>query len=727
MVVAFIGCCHPEGEPDGSVGFMLTQSEIFEKAQTTAGTPIYNRHQHHLGAIGRIAKSWSENGKLMVAGVINGNTSLSKKICEGLLNGTIKGLSLGIIHGVLKNNSGKCTNILWRDIVDVSVCNEGDLPGTYITTVAAKRAVEKAIEDGKTDQSCFSPFPSFYHREQQQANDLTKTHSLATEQQQRRPHHQLTTGPFSPCVCVCVCVRERKQISPPPHFLLVTHVLTAARTLPNTNATTTTTMSDAPVLQQQQAGAGAPSGQASADAPQGQKRPRDAYPPPNIPQGLMNAARPPTTMQQTMIDPAVLAANAALRKEQGLGEPTSKKSKVADTTNGPEAAKQQQQNAKGTPEEAPDAGEPVSLTKQELVELLKARAERDENQKQMEILRKEYKQMQDKNKEWHDGARLIFGANADAATLRAQFNRENQERCKMAREKVKEALKTGKEVKKLLQNAGKTPSTGLVDGLQRLEHFYKNPDQLLKKRCRDDVLNLVGLLGDYNQARVVTVASKNKTEAQLEADLQTTQARYKELSDKHELKKIADGGQCPPTTTDAGRMAQQQQQQQRLPPVPSGKTGSGYSHGWTFSDQQDSQPYQQQKDCWTNSQSFQQTQEVMTTASSGGGKDRFSAFYANSASSVPMSKIDPGPPLQRPPQTVGAPILPFDTSYQMPVGDQTAEYERRLRERLKFSSGQGRLNIPTFVGKQYGTGSDLPDIWRSDDQFTFGRGKPLME
>ena len=367
------------------------------------------------------------------------------------------------------------------------------------------------------------------------------------------------------------------------------------------------------------------------------------------------------------------------------------------------------------------------------MELLKAKAERDENQKQLEIMRKEFKQEQDKNKEWHDGARLIFGAKADAASLREQFNRANQERANLAQGKVKEALKTGKEVKKLLQNAGKTPSTGLVDGLQRLDHYNKNPNQLLKKGCRDDVLNLVGWLDDYNQARMLTVASKNKTAAQLEADLQTTQARYKELSDKHELKKIADGGQCPPTTMDAGRMAQQQQQQQqqqRLPPVPSGKTGSGYSHGWTFSDQQDAQPYQQQKDCWTNSQSFQQTQEVMTTASSGGaggGRDRFSAFYANSASSVPMSKIDPGPPLQRPPPSIGAAILPFDTVYQIPVADQTAEYERRLRQRLKFSSGQGRLNIPAFVGKQYGTGSDLPDIWRSDDQFTFGRGKPLME
>lgn len=208
MVVAFVGCCHPEGEPDGSVGFMLTQSEIIDKAQTTTGTPIYNRHQHHLGPIGRIAKSWSENGKLMVAGVINEKPGFSKKICEGIRSGVIKGLSLGIIHGVLKNNSGKCTNILWRDIVDVSVCEEGDLPGTHIMTVAAKRAVEKAIEDVRTGQPCFSPFPSFYDREQQ-VNNLTKTHNLATESE-RPPHPQLTTGAFL-FFSVCVCVREREE------------------------------------------------------------------------------------------------------------------------------------------------------------------------------------------------------------------------------------------------------------------------------------------------------------------------------------------------------------------------------------------------------------------------------------------------------------------------------------------------------------------------------------
>ena len=118
----------------------------------------------------------------------------------------------------------------------------------------------------------------------------------------------------------------------------------------------------------------------------------------------------------------------------------------------------------------------------------------------------------------------------------------------------------------------------------------------------------------------------------------------------------------------------------------------------------------------------------MTTASGGGaGTDRFSAFYANSTSSVPMSKIDPGPPLQRPPPSITAPILPFDTIYQAPVADQTAQYEQHLRQRLKFTSGgQGRLNIPGFVGKEYGAGTDLPDKWRPDDQYTFGRGKPMM-
>lgn len=156
MVVAFVGCCHPKGDPDGSVGFSFTEREIPEHCKSTKGVPVYLTHKHHLGPVGRVAKAWQENGKMLVAGVIYDSTPAGKEASKGLLSGALRGLSLGVIHGIMKNNSGKCTSILWREIVDVSVCEEGDLPGTLIMTVAAKEAVEKVISESH------SPYAAFY-------------------------------------------------------------------------------------------------------------------------------------------------------------------------------------------------------------------------------------------------------------------------------------------------------------------------------------------------------------------------------------------------------------------------------------------------------------------------------------------------------------------------------------------------------------------------------------
>ena len=146
MVVAFIGCCNPPGEPDGTVGFLFTKKEIPTYSKTLKDKPIYLNHKHDLGPVGRIAKSWVENGKMMVAGVIHTKSLPAKIAADGVLKGILKGLSLGTIHTVLKNNSGKCTDVLWREIVDVTVCEEGDLPGTHILTMAAKHQQQTKVE-----------------------------------------------------------------------------------------------------------------------------------------------------------------------------------------------------------------------------------------------------------------------------------------------------------------------------------------------------------------------------------------------------------------------------------------------------------------------------------------------------------------------------------------------------------------------------------------------------
>lgn len=220
MVVAFVGCCHPEGDPNGSVSFNFTEREIPEHCKTTINVPVYLTHKHDLGPVGRIAKAWLENGKMMVAGIIRDNTPAGKIASEGVLNGELKGLSLAVIHGMLKNNSGKTTEILWKKIIDVSVCEEGDLPGTLIMTVAAKEAVGRVIENEKTGQpEVFSPYASFY-APRKQVDDLTKGSNL--DQSTQGPRTYSTTPPPAPlsggsfcrflccfCLCcVCVCGKE---------------------------------------------------------------------------------------------------------------------------------------------------------------------------------------------------------------------------------------------------------------------------------------------------------------------------------------------------------------------------------------------------------------------------------------------------------------------------------------------------------------------------------------
>lgn len=168
MVVAFVGICHPEGEPDGTVSFSFTKREIPKHCKTTINVPVYLKHKHDLGPVGRIVKAWMEKGKMLVAGLIQEDSLPGRAAKKGIKSGILKGLSLGVIHGVLKNNSGKCTDILWREIVDVSVCEEGDLPGTRILTWASKEAVDRPLKDDRTVQpNSLSPYASFYGLQKQ--------------------------------------------------------------------------------------------------------------------------------------------------------------------------------------------------------------------------------------------------------------------------------------------------------------------------------------------------------------------------------------------------------------------------------------------------------------------------------------------------------------------------------------------------------------------------------
>ncbi len=459
-----------------------------------------------------------------------------------------------------------------------------------------------------------------------------------------------------------------------------------------------------------------------------EKRAREMPPPPNIPAGLRQAALPPSQAQRSMIDPRAQANNEALRQQQQqqqqdlLGQPPAKKARTELPPAGSEAA------AEKSKQEAEEKQEPVPLDRKEYVNLLKAKAEAEDLAKKMLAMQEENKVLKEKNQGWQTAAALSLGNNADSASLREQYNLANEERASAAQIKVKEALKTGKEVKKLLQAAGKTPSPGTLDGLRRLEEYNKNPRQLLNKKCREDVMSLTGWLNDYNQARMLTVASKSKATAQLEAQLQTTQARYKDLEEQRELKNIGNGAPQYSNTSHSSfnrtGLPMHQQQQQQQPPPPKIPVPTQQQPPRHQQQQPQFQDYPAQ-DCWANAQNFQQQQQVMTTASGGSPGDaeqRYSSFY--SKSSIPMSKSDPGPPLRRPPSNIKMNFTPFDTFYRAPISEEASQYGARLSQRFSIGTGQGIFTLPALCGKEYPkVGVELPNKWRPDDQFTFSRGR----
>lgn len=499
----------------------------------------------------------------------------------------------------------------------------------------------------------------------------------------------------------------------------------------------------------------------------GDKRPRDdGPPPPTIPFGLRLNASTPTNAQQSMIDPLVHAANEALKRELLLqqqamaaaaaaqgGEPAAKKLKTDDKPVSNDAAALEAQKKKDM-DPSSDNNQPVPMTKKEYTELLKFQAENEEKTKRLQALEKQLAQQEEKIKEWSSAASESFGPGADAKSLREKVNQENEAQAKQAHGKVREALKMGKEIKKALSESGHTPSKGFVNNFEILSGYNKNPESLLKKPCRDEVVGIVDMLSDFNVARVTTMASKAKATAQLEVQLDTTQRRLKELADLEELRKIGDAGryQTPAPSYSSSAMTTASKslgQESRRSDAQTFDERSNEQpkqslqmYSW-FSDS-DSQPIrtpinENPKDCWANAHQYNSTnstsqQEVMTTAShdrsggSGNAQGRTSSFshFYGSTSSPLASKVDPGPPVRRPPANFDVRITPLDTLYSQPVSEETAQYSEMLRQSVRLGTGQGRFVHPLFTGQDYigeHAGKELPDRWQPGDQYTFGRGK----
>jgi len=132
----FVGCCHPRGTKDknGSDNpFLLTEDELRRECGRLPGMVIYDRHELDK-PVGLIKEAYIDgDGKLLIKGIFS-DTDLGRNARKDLVTGVFKGLSLGCRH--LYDKSSK--QVKYSKIDEVSVCEEGELPGTLIYTYASR-------------------------------------------------------------------------------------------------------------------------------------------------------------------------------------------------------------------------------------------------------------------------------------------------------------------------------------------------------------------------------------------------------------------------------------------------------------------------------------------------------------------------------------------------------------------------------------------------------------
>lgn len=142
MPVRVKGCVHPRGLPDDWYKGLkyLKEKEILEKVLNLPNT--ISLEEHDPGQIGVVIGSMvDQHGQIIVDIEIPDNTPKYEEIKRKLLDGTYKGLSLGRKHTV-DMNTGELVD---TNIFEVSICEEGALPGTYIeaVTVASESKNER--------------------------------------------------------------------------------------------------------------------------------------------------------------------------------------------------------------------------------------------------------------------------------------------------------------------------------------------------------------------------------------------------------------------------------------------------------------------------------------------------------------------------------------------------------------------------------------------------------
>lgn len=133
------GTAHPIAEDENYNGLLMTEADMRETLQALNSGEAYlaDTHGHRVGKVtsGRV----DYLGRLRV--VLEMSAKEHPDLVQKLQDGTYKGLSLGLKHFV----DPETLRVDRKKLIEVSICPEGDLPGTGINTV--RRENRREVED----------------------------------------------------------------------------------------------------------------------------------------------------------------------------------------------------------------------------------------------------------------------------------------------------------------------------------------------------------------------------------------------------------------------------------------------------------------------------------------------------------------------------------------------------------------------------------------------------
>jgi hypothetical protein len=141
----FRGCCHPPGT-DEKNGFLLTADEMRVAFKRMPGMIILDNHDHSK-PVGRVETAYLKDGMLMITGSFNPDER-GEKAMRRVRKGRYRGLSLGCKHAYDPIER----KVISTMIEEVSVCDEGQIPGTTVTTIASRNRFS-GTEDASTQRT----------------------------------------------------------------------------------------------------------------------------------------------------------------------------------------------------------------------------------------------------------------------------------------------------------------------------------------------------------------------------------------------------------------------------------------------------------------------------------------------------------------------------------------------------------------------------------------------